>query len=383
MKLSHLGNLNLETFFAEYWQKKPVLIKRALPDWQSPLSPDELAGLALETDVESRLVFEQLQGKPWQLKHGPFSEQDFQQLPENGWTLLVQAVDHWVPEVTALLDQFRFIPNWRLDDIMVSYAPDGASVGPHFDQYDVFLIQGAGRRRWQLGNHCDQNTARLDDTPLNILADFKAIDSYELEPGDMLYVPPGIAHWGVAMGESMTYSVGFRAPSTRDMLDDYVAEICTHLDEDQRYTDTGSPSKHAGLIDPETIARVQQLMTDAFQQPAAIGRWFGQYMTARKYALDQDPSTREPSDEELEEAALVLTTGPALYQAPDSRFAYIAGTLFVNGEQFPCNVALASALCDQREITHWSDHVTDDQEHLLLARLVALEWLWTEDPRVS
>ncbi|AFU97845.1 cupin domain-containing protein [Simiduia agarivorans] len=381
MKLTRLGHLSLDQFFAEYWQKKPLLIRQALPDWQSPLSPDELAGLAMEPEVESRIVLEQHNAKPWQLRHGPFTESDFQTLPENGWTLLVQAVDHWVPEVTALLDQFRFIPNWRLDDIMVSYAPDGASVGPHFDQYDVFLIQGTGTRRWHLGQHCDEQTERLADTPLNILADFKTAETYDLEPGDLLYVPPGVAHWGIAIGEAMTYSVGFRAPSARELLDDYVAEICTRLTEDQRFTDAAQPSERAGHIDAVTLARVRQLMLEAFEQPEMLGRWFGQYMTAKKYALDEEPGLREPSDDELEEAALVLSTGPVLYQAPDSRFAYIDGALFVNGEQFDCPMGLASALCDNLEIAHWAEQVTNEQQHRLVARLVALEWLWTEDPR--
>jgi 50S ribosomal protein L16 3-hydroxylase len=189
-----LNNFDVETFLQEYWQQKPLLIRNAFADWANPLEPDELAGLACEPEVESRLVVG-AQGS-WAVEHGPLAEARFAALGQEPSTLLVQAVDHHVPEVAALLAPFRFIPNWRIDDVMVSYATDGGGVGPHFDQYDVFLIQGHGQRRWRVGQLCDDNSPLLPHDELRLLADFQATDEWLLEPGDILYVPPRIAHDG-------------------------------------------------------------------------------------------------------------------------------------------------------------------------------------------
>src|SRR5690606_33230205 len=178
--LTHLGELPIEDFLRAYWQKKPLLIRNAFPNFESPIDGDELAGLALEEEVESRLILEHCK-VPWELQHGPFDENIFSTLPESHWTLLVQAVDQWVPEVHELLNHFRFIPNWRLDDIMVSYAPDQGSVGPHFDYYDVFLLQGAGQRRWRTGQQCDVNSAHVEGTPLNVLKNFEQQNEWLLE----------------------------------------------------------------------------------------------------------------------------------------------------------------------------------------------------------
>ena len=179
-----LGDISAEEFLADYWQKKPLLIRNAIPNFEPPVDGDELAGMALEQEVESRLVV----GADWQLEHGPFTEERFQTLPSTDWTLLVQAVDLWVPEVAELLHEFNFLPPWRLDDIMVSYAEAGGSVGPHFDYYDVFLLQGAGQRRWQIGQRCDNDTPLATGTDLKIIADFKATNEWVLNTGDMLWV---------------------------------------------------------------------------------------------------------------------------------------------------------------------------------------------------
>ncbi|MFL2523111.1 MAG: cupin domain-containing protein [Candidatus Azotimanducaceae bacterium] len=171
-----LGDLSADAFLQRYWQQKPLLIRHALANYRSPISGDELAGLALESEVESRLV--ESQGGDWTLKHGPFTEEDFLGLPEEDWTLLVQGVDLWVPEVQALLSQFAFLPPWRLDDVMVSFACPGGSVGPHFDQYDVFLLQVEGQRRWQIGAACSSETPMRDDSPLRILKEFEAEEEW-------------------------------------------------------------------------------------------------------------------------------------------------------------------------------------------------------------
>lgn len=159
-----LGGLTPSEFLRDYWQKKPLVIRQAFPDFHCPVSADELAGLACEEGVESRIVIENDDGKPWQLHNGPFSPDRFSSLPEQDWTLLVQGLDHWVPDIADLLEHFRFIPNWRLDDIMASFAPKGGSVGPHYDQYDVFLLQAQGHRRWTFGGHCDHTSPRVEGT---------------------------------------------------------------------------------------------------------------------------------------------------------------------------------------------------------------------------
>lgn len=215
---SFFGVMSVDHFLSEYWQKKPLFIKGALPDFKSPITPDELAGLAVEPDVESRVVLEN-GPEQWELRHGPFEDDTFHALPRERWTLLVQGVDTWVPEVAALVDHFRFIPNWRIDDVMISYAADKGGVGPHYDTYDVFLLQGLGRRRWEIGDMCDDATPRLEHPSLRILREFTARDGWDCEPGDLLYLPPRLAHLGVALGnDCMTYSVGFRAPGVADMI---------------------------------------------------------------------------------------------------------------------------------------------------------------------
>ena len=207
-----LGDYRTEDFLTDYWQQKPLLIRGASKDYEHVLSADELAGMACEEQVESRLVIEQTSnnGSQWLLENGPLEEHRFSKLPETHWTLLVQGVDQWLPEVRDILSEFSFLPSWRLDDVMISYATPEGSVGPHFDYYDVFLLQTKGRRRWKLGQACDDNTALVEDQPLKLLADFEQADCFELDPGDMLYIPAGIAHWGTSLDdECMTWSIVF------------------------------------------------------------------------------------------------------------------------------------------------------------------------------
>jgi 50S ribosomal protein L16 3-hydroxylase len=186
-----LGGLSVEEFLDKYWQKEPLLIRQAFPGYQCPVTPEELAGLACEEDVESRLIMEQGGEKPWQVEHGPFPEERFTTLPATHWTVLVQEINKHVPEFALLQDRFSFLPNWRLDDVMVSYAPEHGTVGPHADNYDVFLIQGAGHRRWQINRKEPTDDDLLPDLPLKIMKNFEVEEEWVLEPGDMLYLPPG------------------------------------------------------------------------------------------------------------------------------------------------------------------------------------------------
>jgi 50S ribosomal protein L16 3-hydroxylase len=354
--LTHLGDMPIEIFLRDYWQKKPLLIRQAFPHFESPLTPDELAGLALEEEVESRLVLEKgttPQKKPWELRHGPFDEKTFTQLPETHWTLLVQAVDQWVPEVNILLDYFRFIPNWRVDDIMISYAPEHGSVGPHFDYYDVFLLQGLGKRHWQLGQMCDNNSPRIEDIRLKILSEFHVTDDWVLEPGDMLYIPPGIAHWGRAQGaDCMTYSIGFRAPSHADILAEIGQEIASDLSDDLRYSDPHLQQQtNPGEITAEAIAQLQEILKQHLTADN-IAQWFGKYMTERKYPEQLE----EPLDINAEDWIAALTDGEMLWRHPAARLAFHttndgSALLFADGEALCCSRALAELICKEVEIT--------------------------------
>ena len=229
------SNFDRALFLREYWQKKPLLIRAADDSFSDPISAEELAGLACEDCIESRLIVQDTQKNRWAMERGPFTEERFKQLPDGPWSLLVQAVDQWHEGVRALLKGFDFIPNWRIDDVMISYATDTGGVGPHFDYYDVFLIQGAGQKRWQLGGHADGNSPCIADNDLRLLADFKVEEEWVVNPGDILYLPPNYAHHGVAIGASITYSVGFRTPSLAEIIDDLSHELIQNLPQETRY----------------------------------------------------------------------------------------------------------------------------------------------------
>jgi 50S ribosomal protein L16 3-hydroxylase len=339
-------------FLRDSWQQRPVLIRNPWTAWANPLSPDELAGLACEDGVEARLIT--LDADRLAAEHGPFAEARFAGLGKAPWTLLVQAVDHHVPEVAALLNAFRFVPNWRIDDVMVSLASDGGGVGPHFDQYDVFLIQGHGRRRWQVGAQCDAATPLLPHDDLRLLAEFEPTEEWVLEPGDILYVPPGFAHNGVALGDDcMTLSIGFRAPSRSELLAGWCDDLLAELDDDDRYADPGLTAQdNPGEISAEALTRLQAMITEKLADKAAFARWFGEYSSARKYP-EIDWSPEEPITPENLRAE--LADGAVLLRNPASRFAFVRGDagqvlLFVDGECFECTggvAALAEQICAQ------------------------------------
>ena len=294
MSNEHLifGKLPADEFLADYWQKKPLLIRDAIPDFVSPIDGDDLAAMSLESEIESRLII----GDDYQLEHGPFDETRFQELPEDNWTLLVQAVDLWVPEVAKLRDYFNFLPSWRIDDIMISYAEDGGNVGPHKDNYDVFLLQGQGSRRWQIcESDIGEATSKIG-TSLKILDNFFATDEWVLNTGDMLYLPPKTAHHGVALGECTTFSIGFRAPTSIEMLDDLATELLSRdlLPEhliDPPLTAMGS----AQPISKEYIHQVKVMLLNLLNDDQMLGEWFAQFMTQPKY-----PTLVEVTEEKRE-----------------------------------------------------------------------------------
>lgn len=276
-----LGEISAKTFLETYWQRQPFFVRGALPNWPSPLTGDELAGLAMEPDVASRLVRGPTGQDQWSVAFGPFDETDFATLPTSDWSLLVQGTDLWVPEIAALKHQFDFLPSWRLDDIMVSFAPPGGSVGPHFDQYDVFLIQVEGRRHWKIGQRCDDSTPLLPGTDLSILADFATEAEYTLSPGDMLYLPPGVAHHGVALDNCLTYSVGFRAPTLGEMISDLATDLVMEP-ESLVYRDPDPSLWRKDQITAAHIDQIQGLVQALADDRSRLADWFARYVTRPK-----------------------------------------------------------------------------------------------------
>lgn len=289
-----LGNISKEQFLKEYWQKKPLLIRQAFPGFEPLIPSDELAGMSLEEEIESRIIMENGPDSPWQLLSGPFEEETFATLPEDKWTLLIQGVDQWVPEAADLLQNFNFIPNWRIDDLMISFATDGGSVGPHYDQYDVFLLQAEGQREWRIGQMCSEHDDFLKESKLRILSQFEETERWTLEPGDMLYLPPRLAHYGISQGNCQTYSIGFRAPSQSELMHSLVDQIDASSNEDQRYGDPDLlPQQHSGEISEAALQQVRDFMTRALEDPILLSDTIGKLMTEAKY-----PQEHLENDEE-------------------------------------------------------------------------------------
>ena len=266
-----LRNLDPGDFIRKHWQKAPCLIRNAFANLQSPVSPEELAGLACEEEVHSRLIQEKGADKPWQLRYGPFEESDFTTLPSSHYSLLVSECEKWIPEVAELQELFRFIPHWRHDDVMISYAPQGASVGAHVDEYDVFLIQLEGRRRWQYSDRRLADPGLVPDLDLAILESFNPDHDVVLEAGDMLYLPPGVPHHGIAVDNCMTCSIGFRAPTATDTLESFALEIDNRDLGIHRYSDSKlETDRHPGEITITEINRFRKMVTDLIDKPDDI-----------------------------------------------------------------------------------------------------------------
>jgi 50S ribosomal protein L16 3-hydroxylase len=368
-------------FLRDYWQKRPLLIRQAFPDFVSPIEPNDLAGLAMEETSLSRLIIHDEGRDRWKVKTGPLTEKDFASTPDKNWTLLVQDVDKWDADVAALLEDFRFLPSWRMDDIMISYAEPGGGVGAHVDQYDVFLLQGLGQRHWAIDTNPDAPRDFRLDVELKQLQVFEPDHEWLLEPGDMLYLPPGVPHDGVAFGgPCLTISLGMRAPSQAELTGDLADYLAERLPDELRYSDPDlAPAKSAGEIDRAALARLKQALPFAAAlDEATLTHWFGRFIT--RYRSAQQPV---PPEKELAEAALrkQLDGGAALLRHPWARMAWArvkrGAALFVNGQVYPTSVELAERLCAQREIAPGKS-VSAAELNLLLAlvndgHLVALK----------
>jgi 50S ribosomal protein L16 3-hydroxylase len=322
-RLAALLGMSAPRFLAEYWQKKPLLVRSAFRNFQDPLAPDELAGLACEPEVEARLI-EHKQG--WhngvQVSYGPFEESRFATLGKRNWTLLVQEVNRWVPDAALLLEPFSFLPNVRVDDVMVSFAAKGGGVGPHVDSYDVFLLQGKGKRRWRFGTKKERKPDFVEGLDLRILRDFRPSVDKVLEPGDMLYLPPGFAHEGTAETACMTYSIGFRAPRTRELWTSFAHWSAAQASDSAWLTDPKLSAKaDPGEVPLALRKRVRALMRSLDTSDAAIDRWYAAYATQLKPDHPLPEPEHAPSAKEIHAG---LIAGQSVARSEELRFAWMA-----------------------------------------------------------
>jgi 50S ribosomal protein L16 3-hydroxylase len=363
MKLELLGGISPKKFLRNYWQKKPLLVRGALPGFQGLLNRDELVQLACRDDAQSRLII-QRKGR-WQVQHGSFSSRTFSHLPQKKWTLLVQDVNHFLPSARDLLLEFNFIPHSRLDDLMVSFAPEEGGVGPHFDSYDVFLLQGMGRRVWQVSAQRDKKL--VPNAPLKILEDFKPEQEWILEPGDMLYLPPGYAHNGVAKDPCMTYSVGFRAPTYQELATQFLVYLQDHCVINGMYGDPDIRLQpHPGRISASMLRQARAALDRIRWDRGDIERFMGIYLTEPKSHVFFTPPSH-PIDEQ-DFAYQVVQAGLELNLK--SRMLRRKKNIFINGEVYtPGTVA-------RRPLEKLADHLALPIAEELNEEALALLYEW-------
>ncbi len=339
-------------FLRDYWQKKPLLIRNAFPDFVSPLEPEDLAGLACEDGVLARLIEHDQANDAWRVRHGPFAESDFPALPDHDWTLLVQDMDKWDTDIRDLLEQFTFLPRWRIDDVMASFAARGGSVGAHVDQYDVFLLQAQGQRHWQIDasvalGRREPTLEFRDDVELKLLREFNPTHDWVLQPGDMLYLPPGVPHHGVAVDACLTFSVGMRAPSASELLGDFVDTLAADAPDSLRFTDPGLTSPRDPFeIDANAMTRVvEALNLLRMNDPDQLGDWFGSFITTYRSAVE--PAADEDARARIE-IEWDLAHGAELLRHPWSRMAWRKAAkdarLYAGGHVYAMGVRDARAL---------------------------------------
>ncbi len=341
---SVLGTLSPREFLSTYWQKKPLLIRQAIPDFRPPVDRDALFALAARDDVESRLITNFRQ--QWKMKHGPVDS--LPSLSRKNWTLLVQGVNLHDDQADELLNRFRFIPDARLDDLMISYATDTGGVGPHFDSYDVFLLQAHGQRRWRIGPQKDLSL--LEDLPLKILRNFTPAEEFVLNPGDMLYLPPQYAHEGVAAGECITYSIGFRAPSWQELGEAFLHFMAENVSLSGRYSDPdlGVATRPARIAD-DMLAKVSEQFARLASQREDIEIFLGEHLSEPKPSVWFDTPARPATLARFE--AAMERRGLRLHRK--SRMLYRGKFVFINGESFQPSASdrkLLEALADQRRL---------------------------------
>jgi 50S ribosomal protein L16 3-hydroxylase len=372
----HFLGMPVDEFLRDYWQKQALLIRQAFPGYRPPLTPEDLAGLACEEAALSRLVVYNRKKDQWLLRTGPFAEQEFPKLGKKDWTLLVQDMDKWDLDVRRLLDRFRFLPAWRVDDVMISFATPGGSVGPHVDQYDVFLLQGQGRRRWQIDTHADAPKQFRADVELKLLQEFCPSHEWILEPGDMLYLPPGVPHHGEAVDACMTFSIGMRAPSQAELIVDLAEELAASLPEEARYGDpTLTEPADAFEIDDAALARVDMAVAALQSLDAGKKReWFGRFITRYRASGEISAAPRTPSFATVEKS---LAAGGLLLRHPFGRSAWTRddggdeALLFVSGEAYAMDTKSAHVLASYEALDDAALAKLDDSGRAALASLIA------------
>jgi len=366
-----LGGISPQVFMKRYWQKKPLLVRQAVPGFKPLLDRAELFELAADEDVQSRLVVHDTGKTPgWRLAHGPFARKALPPLKQPGWTLLVQGVDLHDESVHALMNQFRFVPDARLDDVMISYATDTGGVGPHIDSYDVFLLQAFGRRRWRIGRQ--KRPVLQDGVPLKILTNFVPEQEFVVEPGDLLYLPPGYAHDGIAEGGCMTYSIGFRIPKKAELARELLQRLAEDAEDElgevlYRDADQSAVDQPAA-IPPSMIEFAQQALQEVMLDPQALARGLGEYMTEPKpnvwfEALETDT---------------VFLAGSSVKLDRRTRMMFDAHHIFINGESFNAggrDAALMRALANERQLAASDVKKLTQQAKVLVSGWAVAGWL--------
>ncbi len=344
-----LGELSSAEFLRDYWQKKPVVLRQVWPEieHQLPIDADELAGLATEASADSRLISGSFEQQDWQVRYGPFQSDDYIALGEENWTLLIQDVEKHYPPLKSWLRSFNFLPGWRLDDIMLSFAASGGSVGPHTDQYDVFLFQASGTRHWQIAEQ--YNPPLLEHEEIKVLKNFTAEQEWELNPGDLLYLPPGVAHFGVATENCLSYSIGLRTPSRAEMLADLAEWYSRKEDQGGRYADPDLVlATDSGEIDSPSISRMEKFLQTSIPttEGATLQHWFGDFIT--RYRLSGSPAAPDKTINQTDLTQALSDKRP-IYRNPWCRFFWqkINDTtfLYATGTTLTCDSNFAHLLC--------------------------------------
>ena len=346
MRLQLLGGLTTKQFLSQFWQRRPLLIRNAISNFKGVVQAPELFALAARPDIESRIV--RRDRGAWKVREGPISRAQLGRLPPSGWTILVQGLNLEVPAADALLRSFRFLPHARLDDVMVSYAVPGGGVGPHFDSYDVFLLQGEGQRRWSIARK--YHPALEPGAPLKLLRRFDAEQEWLLGPGDMLYLPPGWAHEGVALDPCFTYSIGFRAPSRGEIAREFLSFLQDRVAIDGLYTDRGAvPARHAGEIPRKMVRHAIGAAAAIRWRKQDVSRFLGEYLSEPKprvvFARPRRP---------LAPARFALRCrAQGLRLDSRTRMLFRGRDYFINGERVEAPAAargLLSRLADDRAL---------------------------------
>ena len=345
------GSISIESFLQEHWQQKPLLVRGAFDTPELSFDAGELAGVALDTEAPARLVIEHGE-KPWQLKQAPFTEADFTSLPKTNWSLLVNDIETYFPELQEYIQPFRFIPDWRIDDLMISFASDKGSVGAHVDDYDVFLIQLEGKRHWSIVEDPNFDDSYLEGPELKILKNFKPSQEWTLEPGDMLYLPPNMPHHGVADGECMTLSVGFRAPASGELVQAWLDDISETLPFKKRFNDARRLAQsNPGEIKQDDLVALRNTLLEGIENSFdGLDTWLGKYLTEGKRP---DPKLVESMEDQFVEE---LLADKDYQRFPGMRIAYTLTEnelqLFVGGAEYSLDADKLEAiqyLCNELE----------------------------------